>query len=111
MKYAYDKGIFSIAAREVITQYLPELLPADDDDGGDDNSGDENDDEDYIGDGAESIDEDRDNISQVEIKEQTFIFIYIHIYQGPYLVANHRFIRKIYKNKRLYLSRYFFKNR
>ena len=61
MKYAYDKGIFSIAAREVITQYLPELLPADDDDGGDDNSGDENDDEDYIGDGAESIDEDRDD--------------------------------------------------
>ena len=61
MNYAYDKGIFSIAARELITQYLLELLPADDDDGGDDNSGDENDDEDYIGDGAESIDEDRDD--------------------------------------------------
>ena len=44
MKYAFDKGIFSIAAREVITQYLPEPLPraADDDDGGDDDSGDEN---------------------------------------------------------------------
>ena len=61
MKYAHDKGIFSIAAREVITQYLPELLPADDDDGGDDNSGDENDDKDYIGDFAESIDEDGDD--------------------------------------------------
>ena len=45
MKYAFDKGIFSIAAREVITQYLPEPLPADDDDDdGDDDSGDENDD-------------------------------------------------------------------
>ena len=61
MKYAYDKGIFSIAAREVITQYLPELLPAGDDDGGNDNSGDENDDKDYIGDCAKSIDEDRDD--------------------------------------------------
>ena len=29
------KVSFSIAAREVITQYLPELLPADDDDVGD----------------------------------------------------------------------------
>ena len=44
MKYAFDKGIFSIAAKEVITQYLPEPLSgaADDDDGGDDDSGDEN---------------------------------------------------------------------
>ena len=56
--------VSSIAAREVITQYLPELLPADDDDDddrGDDDSGDEHDGKDYIGDGAESIDEDRDN--------------------------------------------------
>ena len=63
MKYAFDKGIFSISAREVITQYLPEPLPANDDDNhdGDDDSSDENDDEDDIGNGAESIDEDRDD--------------------------------------------------
>ena len=47
----------------MITQYLPEPLPANDDNNhdGDDDSSDENDDEDDIGNGTESIDEDRDD--------------------------------------------------
>ena len=59
MKYAFEKGFFSIAASEVINEYLPEPLPADDDDGVED-IGDECDDEDNVGDDAESINEDDD---------------------------------------------------
>ena len=61
MKYAFENGFLTSAAKDLITEYLPEPLPADDDDHDDENDS-ESDDED---DGGSGSDGDRDSASCV----------------------------------------------